>query len=455
MSLRTHTYGKIIYPLYHCLKRDGVNRALRTALFNEKLSAGMLKSLQLRKLRSLLEFATIHVPYYEKCRLATGMTGDTLATPEGFRSWPILTKAILREQTDALVSTKLNGNRLIPSSTSGSTGEATYFFLDTRSDAFRKAIVIRNAEWAGIRNGDKLVRLWGARRDFATAHHPILQSLRSKVMGSRVFDSTDLSDERLAQYVLEIKRIEPELMVSYPGPLEILASYCRDRNIEFASLKAIITSAETLWPHQRALAESVFGVKIYNRYGSREFGDIAHECHVGNGLHVNSDRVYIEVLDPSGVPCPPGETGELFITDLDNYGMPMIRYRIGDLGAWSTDADCTCGRPFPLLARVEGRSLDVVKTADGKRVGGTFWTILLKSRPGLRQIQVVQDSIAGVRIHYIPEANPPSQASLDYFKHEINKTCGRDFKVEFVELSHMELGPTGKHRLIVSNIRDI
>ena len=454
MKLRTLVYGGVIYPAYHFLKRDGINRAERIVRENESLTPEQLHALQEKKLRQLMEFATRHVPYYRDRFLEIGKSLDELLSPEGFRNWPVLTKEVLRLNKESLVATELRGNRLIPNSTSGSTGEATHFFTDTRSDAFRKAVTTRSTGWAGIENGEKTVWLWGAPIEIAKSK-TFRARIRSRIRGGRLLSSFDLSEEKLREYAGFVADFRPALLVSYPGPLEVMAGYCRDHGITFDSLRAIITSAETLWPHQRALIESVFGVKVFNRYGSREFANIAHECPVSQGMHVNTDRVYIEVLDTEGRPCAPGESGELLITDLDNYGGPLIRYQIGDLGTWSPNPMCPCGRPFPLLESVEGRSLDIVVTPSGGRVGGTFWTLLLRSRPGMRRFQVVQESRSGIRIAYVPEDMPPEPDVLNYFEREIRKRCGQDFKVEFVEVARIDLGPSGKQRLVLSSVRKI
>ena len=116
---------------------------------------------------------------------------------------------------------------------------------------------------------------------------------------------------------------------------------------------------------------------------------IAAECEQHNGLHVTADNLYVEVV-ANGRLCEPGERGEILLTDLHNYGMPLIRYKVGDVGSWKGDS-CACGRGLPLLNVVEGRTLDLLSTPEGGVVAGEFFPCLLKDFAAIRRYQVIQE----------------------------------------------------------------
>lgn len=442
-------YAQIVHPLYHWVKRDGVNRAVEELRANQWLSGNAISAIRQEKLERLLVHAYRHVPYYrdaiDTCR------GDptSLAQPERFTRLPVLTRATIRKNLARLCTKASAKNRLRPNSTSGSTGEPLVFYTDDRLAAYLTASVIRNKEWTGWCMSAREASLWGAPLD-ATKALNLRGRIHGAVTGSLLLSAYDLTEDAMDRYILSIAGFKPMLLVSYPSILEIFTEHCKKRNARFTSLRAIITSAETLWPHQRGTIEDGFGTAVFNRYGCREVGDIAHECSAHSGLHVNADFVHIEIVDGAGNPCKPGETGDVLVTCLENYGMPLIRYAIGDRGSWAIRPVCQCGRGLPLLDAIEGRSLDVVRTRTGLHIGGTYWTILLRSRPGFARFQVVQDTLDGVTIRFVPDGHF-DEAILKYYSARIKEKCGDEFEVAFQKEEEIERTGAGKRRFVVSH----
>jgi phenylacetate-CoA ligase len=119
-----------------------------------------------------------------------------------------------------------------------------------------------------------------------------------------------------------------------------------------------------------------FNCPVINRYGSREVGAIACSCTSSNKLHANEYTCYLEIVDENGNPCERGIEGDILVTLLTNYTMPLIRYKIQDKGIWASDS-CTCGRNTKRLANVSGRQSDYLLASDGSRINGTALTTLL------------------------------------------------------------------------------
>ena len=187
------------------------------------------------------------------------------------------------------------------------------------------------------------------------------------------------------------KRMEqwqPTTILAYPSSLYQFAGFLNEKNLTPKwKPKGIISSAEMLHEHYRELAESVFETKIFNRYGSREVGLIAMECAEGN-MHLNCRDLLIEIDsdDPYNIP------GDLLITQFNNYAMPFIRYRIGDIGRLS-DVLCPCGNQLPLLAELLGRSTATFKTTSGTLIHGGYFTQLFYNMEGVTQFQLIQESL--------------------------------------------------------------
>lgn len=450
--MRADIIRRLLFPAWHWVKQDNLSKILREYDANQWLQSEELFELQQQKLASLLTFARKHVPYYRTLLHGVSPRRIADAPHDELGRLPPLTKRIIQRQKSALVSENLTDNALRNNSTSGSTGEALRFYTDSRSQPYRRAAVLRSDSWTGWRLGDRVVRLWGASID--QKRRAALQGkVREWLTGDLFLNSFSQTHALMDDYVTKIRRVRPDLIVGYAGSLEQFAIHCSDRGVSFTSIKGVISSAETLWPHQRKIVEKVFGAKVFNRYGCREIGHISGECEAHDGLHVNADRLVLEVIDEAGRQCARNEPGRILVTDLDNFGMPLIRYEIGDQGSLSPADECVCGRGLPKLTQIEGRSLEIIRTPDGRRIGGTFWTILLKSRPGLRQVQVIQNELNRVLIHFVRD-DDFSREVLDYFKSRIQEHCGQSFGVEFVEKESIDVTGSGKRRLIVSNLDD-
>lgn len=293
------------------------------------------------------------------------------------------------------------------------------------------------------------MRLWGSPIDNEKAT-ALRGRLHSWLTRTRMINAYDLSTASLQRYLKEIEQFNPRLLISYPSVLEELCREAQRTASPRLKVPAIIVSAECLFPAQRTLFGQVFATEVFNRYGCREVGDIAHECSMHHGMHINSERVFVEVVRDDFSPCEPGEVGDLLITDLDNYGMPLIRYAIGDRGALDVAA-CQCGRGLPLLREIEGRSLDVVRFPNGSAVGGTYWTILLREKPGILQFQVIQKRLDEIVIRYTGPGTLPDETRL-FIAHDVQSRAGHDLQIVFDHVDHIERTGAGKRRLVVSQM---
>ena len=176
---------------------------------------------------------------------------------------------------------------------------------------------------------------------------------------------------------------------------------------------------------------------------------IARECGQHNGLHIMAENVLAEVLDDQGNPIEEGE-GDLVITDLHNRVMPFIRYRISDRAIVSKRKGA-CGRGLPLLQEIIGRSFEIIEFPNGNKVGGTFWTFVLKSEPGIKEFQVVQKDIDHIQINNTPDETA-SLRFFDGFIQKIHEYSGFDLKIIFNKVDEIPLTRGGKYCFVVSEL---
>ena len=408
--------------------------------------------MQQHKLKELLVHAYRSVPYYREKLNENGIDIEKFDFSDDFQKIPLLTKKEINENRNLMISNEVNRDSLLSNSTSGSTGEALYFYYDMRSWAFRSAVVIRNQEAIGIRIGDRAAKLWGAPMDLNAAA-TIRGKIHAWVNNNLFLSSYDLADSNLELYTKRILKHRPKFIISYPGPIVVLAEYLIKNRVTIPSVQSIICSAEMLFPWQKDIIETAFSCAVYNRYGCREFGEIAMECPKREGLHINIDRIYLEILNESLSPVEDGSIGEVVITDLDNFGMPIIRYRTGDLASIKTGM-CSCGRSLPLLNQVEGRTLDVVRAPNGNRLGGTFWTLLIRRRPGIKSFQVIQEKADAIILKYVKSTD---DSTIDFAAYEsmIKKKCGDMMSVDFEEVGYIPKTESGKTRFVISKVKEL
>lgn len=447
--MRSWLTTKLAFPLYHYLRNDGLMPAIRHLEKDQWWSPERLRKQQTEKLVRILEHCAVNVPYYKHLFSELCLRESDISDPGVLHKLPPLSKAIIRDHQKELCADNLVGSELIANSTSGSTGEPLKFYNDRRSGRWRQAVTWRNQTWIGALYSDREARLWGAQIDIDAA-----ESIRGRLhswLHQKVFLSTyDLSDETMRRYVKILMRFRPKVLVSYPSPLAMLAGFIRDNSLIVPRIGAIITSAEQLYPWQKDVIEEVFGGRVFDRYGCREFGSIAHQCSEHDGYHINSERFLVEVIGRDGRPVNDGELGEFYITDLDNYGFPFIRYPIGDLGI-SMSESCACGRGLPLLKGIEGRSFDIVDCPDGRRVAGTYWTIAVRRVPGIRQFQVIQNQPDHILLRLSTD-DDWEQENSRLIEKLVEEACGKEMRVTCEYIDHIKATKSGKQRLVINQL---
>ena len=396
---------------------------------------------QWRHLHRLLEHAFRSVPYYQKKYSAAGIELGDIKSREHFAKLPPLTRAEINEHRSELCSLTHKG-KLRPHATGGSSGVPTRFFITLDSYDWRCAASARAYSWSGYRTGDRVLYLWGA----PVGHVPRLKKL--KLEGYRFFRReltipTFLQTRDVWQKTLDTAiRFRPRFIVGYVSSLEQFARFLLAANRTLPAVEAVLAAAEPVHKTTRELAQQAFGAPLFDTYGSREFMSIAAECDQHNGLHIHADNLFAETeLDAD---CGPSE---LLITDLHNYGMPFIRYRIGDVGTLN-DSACPCRRGLPLLCGIEGRVLELLRTREGRVVPGEFFPHLLKEVQEVKEFQVQQRSLDEIVLSLVLD-RPLSQNSQALLRREMAKVFADDTRLTIKPVESIPQLPSGKRRPIV------
>jgi phenylacetate-CoA ligase len=256
-------------------------------------------------------------------------------------------------------------------------------------------------------------------------------------------DTANITEASLVAFHTALKRWRPRIIQAYARSAVLFARYLRGHRWTPHRPHALITSAEVLEEEERRLLEEVFGCPVFNRYGCREVSVIASECPAHSGLHVMAEGLYLEIETPHG-PARPGEMGAVLVTDLLNFAMPLIRYRIGDMAAWA-EGNCPCGRGLPRLERVAGRVTDFLVCCDGRLVSGVYLaTYVVAQRPSLGQVQIRQHRPGAVTYRIRPGRDFSRFSDLEYLKITTRRYLGEQTEVDSELVEELPAEPSGK-----------
>jgi phenylacetate-CoA ligase len=206
----------------------------------------------------------------------------------------------------------------------------------------------------------------------------------------------------------------------------------------------VLAAAEPIYSSTRDVIFQAFQAPLFDTYGSRDFMSIAAECEEHDGLHIHAENLMVETETEKHAN---GAGGQILVTDLHNYGMPFIRYRIGDLGSLS-DSDCPCGRQLPRISRIEGRVLEVLRTAEGRTIPGEFFPHLMKEFGEVQEYQVQQRSLEEVVLSVVL-ARPFSESSESLLRQEMSKVFTQRTRVTINRVKTIPKLPSGKRRLTI------
>ena len=367
LDLHSHTEG-VSWPSFPNTFAMPVYAILFQLEHSQWLSRQELTEMQFRQLRSLVGHALKSVPFYQE-RLAHMSRNDVEALdPESWRALPILTREDIQGAGEALQSEK------VPSShgktgeiyTVGATGKPVRVVRSQLWSYYRAAVTMRDHLWHGRDLAGKLAvirepnygkHLYPSGTN-AAGWSQITREIFNNGPGVALNINTPVP--MMARW---LERQNPDYILTYPSIAGEIADYCRRNDILLPRLKQVETNSELVTEELRAACREAWGVPLIDLYSSREAGYLALECPQRPHYHVQSECVYLEVLDDDGRPCRPGEVGRVVITALHNLVMPLIRYEIGDLA--EVGKACACGRGLPVLNRIIGRRQNKVLMANG------------------------------------------------------------------------------------------
>lgn len=402
-----------------------------------------LRTLQAQKLSRLLQHARTRCPFYRQ-RLDDAAIDPSRVDLDALGRIQPLTRQDVATHMPAMIDPQVRGG-LHRVTTGGSTGEPLIFCMDRRRQAADQAARARTRRWFGIDIGERELYLWGSPVEHSAQDW--VKRVRDRLTNHRLLNAFRMTPRRMSQYLAVIERYDPVHIFGYPSSIARLCRHAGNTRgvIQTPSLRAVFVTGELFLPEDRAVIEETVAVPVADGYGARDAGFIAHQCPAG-AYHVTMESVIVELLDTAGGPVPNGQTGEVTITHLDAYGMPFIRYRTGDL-ARRGQSPCPCGRELETLERIEGRSTDMLRTADGGHAHALAAIYVLREEPAVAQFRVRQRPNLDLDVTIVPRAAYDDDCGAR-IRRGLRRQIGGDIEVRINSVDEIPPSPSGKHRFV-------
>lgn len=390
------------------------------------------------KLQQLLDLSRAACPYYQD------YPELKLASSADWSKLPLLTRDQIRGNSLGLFNQQIPERDRIVVATTGTTGASLKVCYTTEVMRKNWAFRMQQFRWAGVQPRTPRITAFGSKVVPAERRTPpywIYNAAERQTFLS-IFH---LSSATAPDYLALLRRHANHVLEGFPSVLTILADFIISSG-DPIPMRAIFTDGEPMYPFLRDKLEAAFATKLYNTYGNTELCGLIQQCELGS-LHLNTDYAYLEILDDNNQPVAPGEVGYLVWTGLINNAMPLLRYRIGDRGAWSTES-CTCGRNTPLVDPGMTRESDVLYAADGRVFSPRSVNQVLKGTTAFRFCQFVQRAPGQVLIRAVGEGEQ-AEMELRRVREQITKLLGEDSNVEAELASAPIMKSGGKTPLVI------
>jgi len=396
---------------------------------------------RLRKLQALLKHCYEHVPYYTRIMKSVDITPSDIKTTQDIMNFPILTKELINRHYSDLIPKNLSKLKGVKTSqTGGTTGKPLVKRNDARTRSSVWGAFSRFHDWMDIKEDEWGILVTGGHINTPSLFDQVKEAAANYLQKKHFVDAYKSPDFNIKRISELLKRGNVTYIKGYCQALYELSQISELLGYDL-TVKAVSSTAETLIPQYRESIEKAFKTKVFDQYGCGEIGSVAFECNHHEGLHVTEERVLMETI----------EDNQLLLTDLDNFAMPLVRYKNGD-GVECAENVCSCGRQSTIISRVLGRTADNLTTMDGENIHwGFIFHILWESNIAVNRrfvkFQLVQDRRNSLLFRHVSDELSLSdkQIIMDGIKHFLG-----DVIVAFANESDIECSSSGKYRPVLN-----
>ncbi len=381
---------------------------------------GTIMQYQSDKLRQLLLHAYKTVPYYNEIFNKFGIDPADIRSSKDLKKFPTLDRDTIQNNQSSLLSSKYRIGLLINGSSSGSTGIPIHYYHNKQGMSAGIAAGYLLWSLSGWNFGQKSLHIWGNQSSIER-WNTLASRLKNSLTRQKNIASTLLNDPlEIGEIAKSIIKFQPFTIDGYSSAIYTLAKYFKENNLSLASVRQVLTTAENLEEYQQQLIEEVFA-PTGDLYGSGEVLGIATRPSGDDRYYILDTHVIVET-EESGIPG----MKNILLTDLDNYGMPMIRYKIGDMIDDVYEPDQNARYPFSWFKKIQGRNSDIITLPNGMKFHpvNIFGGTLFRKFPGITRHKVIWN---GSKLIFVFEAQHFSE----------NESLHNSLK-EMLEKYHME-----------------
>ncbi|MEI7885861.1 MAG: hypothetical protein WCJ04_00585 [Actinomycetes bacterium] len=397
------------------------------------------------RLRSMVTWCAARVPYYRDIFSELGIHPSDIRTAADLSQLPILDKEIVRADPDRFLPDQPRP-KLIAQTTGGTTGTPVRYWASLNAVRANYATYeARCRSWAGVRLGQRMASFHG---------QPIIPEAqvggpywrRNLAFNQVYFSVYHLNSLTLPAYVAQLDKFQPEVIAGYTSAVHRIARGLIDSgDVGRVQPTAVLVSSETLTPAVRQDIQTAFGCRVTNAYSLGELVAFISECDQGE-LHISTEYGIVELIQNEA-----GSGSEMIATGLINQGMPLLRYRTGDLAVPAEASASLCGRGLPRVAEIIGRVDDVVRTPEGATVGPAPMSLAFQRVPNLRRAQVRQESVEELSV-LIEVDDSFTSGDEAFLVGELRKRLGPSIRLLVEQVPTLPRTSGGKERLVISTL---
>jgi phenylacetate-CoA ligase len=396
-----------------------------------------LEAFQIEELRRLLMHAADHVPYYRCLFSDYGFKPQTVQNMEDLRRLPYLPKETLRDRGNDFVADNIPKENLIKKRTSGSTGVPVIIYMTREGEEKYLAFFIDLMSRVGYENRKKTIDFHWRRMESDERYDVDFMNSGKRI----TLSAKKCTDEWMRKYYEMIKEYRPQFIFGSRSVLLQLALFMRERELPpFEGVRITLSRAETMLPWQKRIIEEAFGSRVFSIYGMFEGVLFGGGCEHHDQFHMYPQYGITEFIDIDG------NNHEIVGTGFRNYGMPLIRYRTGDLGVEGHGRCKLCNRNYQLIESIEGRMDEFLLTNEGGLLFASLSNIDSAMFENVKHYQLYQDE-PGMAYLKVVKMDSYTDADTLLLEREMEKrfnTPETGMRIKIVFVDEIEKASSGK-----------